>query len=269
MSPQAASVSEEPPPNPLGGKTLIVDWQDPTLYPRPSAALKEAGERDQIFVRAGVYEDKVFVADRPILLIGASRDAVQIFCRRGGPLYLQRVPSGRISGVTFRYIGSDQHSAINLLDSSCTVTQCRATDGILSGVVIYGPQCRATFLDNEVCNNRESGIFVFAGAQPRVADNVCRGNHHFGIAVRDPGSHPELVRNRCSENWLSGMLLFHHADALLVDNVCIENRHWGIVVTPETRFSANGDVLADTNMLAPNPRGPWYVTEAPLSEIGR
>jgi hypothetical protein len=269
MSVEPASSLQEPPPNPLGGRTLIVDCQDPTLYPLPSAALKEAGELDQVFVRAGVYEDKVFVADRPVLLVGAGRDAVQIFSRRGGPLYLQRVASGRISGLTFRYIGSDQHSAINLLDSSCTVIQCRATDGILSGVVMYGPECRAAFVDNEVCNNRESGIFVFAGAQPRVADNVCRGNHHFGIAVRDPGSHPELVRNRCRENWLSGMLLFHHAEALVVDNVCAENSHWGIVMTPETRVSPARNGLGDANVLSPNPRGQLHVTETPLSEIGR
>jgi hypothetical protein len=269
MSSESEKTLQDPPPNPLGGRTLIVDWKDPGHYPRPSAALKEAGESDQVFVRAGVYEDKVFLADRPILLAGAGRDAVQIFSRRGGPLYLQRVPGGRISGLTFRYIGSDQHSAMNILDSSCTVTQCRATEGILSGVVMYGPECRTVFIDNEVCANRESGIFVFAGAQPRIADNVCRANHHFGIAVRDPGSHPELVRNRCTDNWLSGMLLFHHAEALLVENVCADNRHWGIVMTPETRLSPAREALAKTNVLAPNPRGPMHVTEAPLSEIGR
>ena len=96
---------------------------------------------------------------RPVLLIGAGRDTVEIFSRRGGPLYLQRVIGGRISGITFRYVGSDQHSAINIFDSSCTITQCRATEGILSGVVIYGAECRPSFIDNEVCLNRESGIF--------------------------------------------------------------------------------------------------------------
>src|SRR6187200_2175164 len=161
MSSESEAIAQSPPPNPLGGKTLIVDWQDPARYPRPSAALKEAGEFDQVYVRAGVYEDKVFMADRPVLLIGAGRDAVQIFSRRGGPLYLQRVPSGRISGLTFRYIGSDQHSAMNILDSSCTITQCRASEGVLSGVVIYGAQCRPSLIDNEVCHNRESGIFSF------------------------------------------------------------------------------------------------------------
>ena len=83
MSSESEAIAQDPPPNPLGGKTLIVDWQDPALYPRPSAALKEAGELDQVFVRAGIYEDKVFMADRPILLIGASRDAVQIFSVAG------------------------------------------------------------------------------------------------------------------------------------------------------------------------------------------
>jgi hypothetical protein len=269
MTAEPASTCQDPPPNPLGGKTLIVDSRDSAQYPRPSAALKEAGENDQVFIKAGLYEDKVFLADRPVLLIGAGRDVVQVFSRRGGPLYLQRVPSGRISGVTFRYIGSDQHSAINILDSSCTVTQCRASEGILSGVVMYGPECRAAFIDNEVCDNRESGIFVFAGAQPRVADNLCRRNHHFGIAVRDPGSHPELVRNRCSDNWLSGMLLFHHAEALLVDNVCADNRHWGIVMTAETHLSPVRASLEQANVLMPNPRGALHVTDAPLSEIGR
>src|SRR6476620_12033579 len=98
MSSESEAVAQDPPPNPPGGKTLIVDWQDPALYPRPSAALKEAGEFDQVYVRAGVYEDKVFMADRPVLLIGAGRDMVQIFSRRGGPLYLQRVPRGRFAG---------------------------------------------------------------------------------------------------------------------------------------------------------------------------
>ncbi len=260
---------QDPPPNPLGGKTLVVDGQDPAAYPTPSAALKDAGAQDQVFVRAGLYEDKVFLAEQPVLLVGAGRDVVQIYSRRGGPLYLQRVPSGRISGITFRYVGSDQHAAMNILDSSCTITQCRATEGILSGVVIYGPECRATFVDNEVCHNRESGIFVFAGARPRVADNLCRSNHHFGIAVRDSGSHPELVRNRCRENMLSGMLLFHHAEAMLVDNICSDNLHWGIVMTPESRPSPDRESLALSNILIPNPRGAMIVTEEPLAEIGR
>jgi len=259
----------DPPPNPLGGKTLIVDSQDPDAYPSPSAALSEAGEQDQVFIRAGTYEDKVFLAERPVLMVGAGRDAVQIFSRRGGPLYLQRVPSGWISGITFRYVGSDQHSAMNILDSTCTINQCRATEGILSGVVIYGPQCRVTVIDNDVCHNRESGIFVFAGAQPRISDNLCRGNHHFGIAVRDPGSHPELVRNRCRENMLSGMLLFHHAEALLMDNTCSDNLHWGVVMTPEARPSPNREALASSNRLLPNPRGAMIVTDEPLAEIGR
>ncbi len=259
----------EPPPNPKGGKTLIVDARDPHAYLRPSAALKDAGEHDQVFIRPGLYEDKVFAADRPVRLIGAGRDHVQIYSRRGGPLYLQRVPSGLITGITFRYVGSDQHSAMNLLDSVCTVTQCRATEGVLSGVVIYGPEARATFIDNEVCYNRESGIFVFAGAQPRVADNHCFGNHHFGLAVRDSGSHPECVRNVCYANMLSGILLFHHAEALLLDNTCRDNQHWGLVMTPDTHPTPAADELVTANVFQPNPRGSLVVTEQPLADIGR
>lgn len=74
----------DPPPNPFGGKTLIVDANSGDSYPRPSTALLDAGEYDQGFVRPGVYEDKVFITGRPIHLVGAGRDEVQIFSRRGG-----------------------------------------------------------------------------------------------------------------------------------------------------------------------------------------
>ena len=262
-------VMQDPPLNPAGGHTLVVDATDPDAYPRPSSALKDAGPDDQVFIRPGIYEDKIFMTERPIVLIGAGRDVVQIFSRRGGPLYLQRVPAGRISGITFRYVGSDQNSAMNILDSTCTITSCRATEGILSGIVLYGPHCRPTLLDNEVCSNRESGIFAFAGARPYIAQNLCYENHHFGIAVRDPGTHPDLVRNICRENLLSGILMFHHAEAMVLDNTCRDNQHWGFVTTPECQTSPPRDQLAASNTLEPNPRGALMVTEQPLSEIGR
>jgi hypothetical protein len=245
--------------NPHGGRTLIVDAADSRCYPRPSAALKEAGDQDQVYVRAGIYEDKIFVSERPVWLVGAGRDSVHIFSRRGGPLYLQRVSAGRISGITFRYVGSDQHSAINVLDSTCVITQCRAMEGILSGVVLYGPECRVVFLENEVCRNRESGIFVFAGAQPRVAQN----------AVRDPGSRPDIVRNLCEANMLSGILLFHHGGGMVVDNICRHNQHWGLLMTPDSHPNPLPDELTGVNDLTQNPRGAMTTTEQPLADIGR
>ncbi|MDF0650350.1 MAG: hypothetical protein CV081_05720 [Nitrospira sp. LK265] len=102
------------PANPLGGRTLVVDRVDRYCYQTPSAALKDVGESDQVYVRPGIYEDKLVVTQRPVRLVGAGRDRVQIFCRRGGPLYLQEVSEGWITGITFRYVGSDQHSALRL-----------------------------------------------------------------------------------------------------------------------------------------------------------
>jgi hypothetical protein len=262
-------VKEELPHNPLGGRTLIVDAADSQHYPQPSAALKDAEDRDQVYVRPGIYEDKIFVAERPVRLIGAGRDVVQVFNRRSGPIYLQRVPGGHISGITFRYVGSDQHSAINVLDSTCMITQCRAADGILSGVILYGPGCRVTFTDNEVCRNRESGIFVFAGARPRVAGNRCFENHHFGIAVRDPGTLSDLVRNECTANMLSGILLFHFGGALLLDNLCRDNYHWGLLMTPDARPNPSPDEFLKTNRFEANPRGAFTISDQPLAEIGR
>jgi len=260
---------DSPPPNPTGGKTLIVDPANPQFYPKPSAALREAAPDDQVFIRPGIYEDRIFIADKPIHLIGAGRDQVHIFNRRSGTLYLQRVQSGRIEGITFRYVGSDQHSPINILDSTCTIRGCRAMEGILSGIVIYGSQSRPTLSGNEVCQNRESGIFSFAGAQPYITKNQCIGNYHFGIAVRDDGTRPDIVQNVCRKNMLSGILLFHSAQALLLENTCQDNYHWGLVTTPDSQTSPDHDQLLKANILTPNPRGSMIVTTEPLAEIGR
>ena len=259
----------EPPPNPAGGKTLVVDLHNPQFYPRPSAALRDARAEDQVFIRPGVYEDRVFISDHPVRLIGAGRDRVQVFSRRSSPLYLQRVLNGHIEGVTFRYVGSDQHSAMNILDSTCTILRCRAMEGILSGVVIYGPECRPTFSENEVCYNRESGIFSFAGAQPYLSKNVCFKNHHFGIATRDDGTRPDIIRNICKENMLSGILLFHKAQALVLENQCMDNYHWGLVMTPDCTTIPDQEKIQKSNTFDANPRGPLIVTHEPLAEIGR
>lgn len=266
---RSENILREPPANPQGGRTLLVDAHNPECFSRPSLALKEAGPDDQVFIHPGLYEDRIFVAQKPIHVIGAGRDHVQIFNRKSGPLYLQHVPQGQVSGITFRYVGSDQHSAINILDSVCTISHCRAREGLLSGIVIYGPECRPTLFENEVCYNRESGIFSFAGAQPYLAQNTCFGNHHFGLAVRDDGTRPDLVKNLCHENMLSGILLFHQAKALLLENICRDNYQWGLVMTPDCIPTPETDRLIQANALSQNPRGALMITHEPLLDIGR
>ena len=257
------------PPNQLGGKTLIVAPNHPDYFALPSEALQEAESNDQIFIYPGTYEDRLVITEQPIHLIGAGRDQVTIFSRRSGPCYLQKVSGGQISGITFRYVGSDQHSALNILDSICTITQCRITEGLLSGVVIYGPDCRPTLQANEICYNRESGLFAFAGAQPYVRENHCFGNHHFGMAARDQETRPDFINNVCRNNMLSGLLLFSQAQALILDNTFENNTHWGAVLTPDCEPTPKTEELLQSNTFRNNPRGDVTVTSKPLEDIGR
>lgn len=246
-----------------------MDPSHPECFALPSEALNQAESTDQIFIRPGIYEDRLVITERPIYLIGAGRDQVTIFSRRSGPCYLQRVSGGHISGITFRYVGSDQHSALNILDSTCTISQCRATEGLLSGVVIYGPDCRPTLQGNEICHNRESGIFSFAGAQPYLRENDCFGNHHFGIAARDEHTRPDVINNICRDNMLSGLLLFSQAQALILDNTFQKNVQWGIVLTPDSEPTPKAEDLPQSNHFTDNPRGNFTITSEPLADIGR
>ena len=113
-------------------------------------------------------------------------------------------------------------------------------EGLLSGVVIYGPDCRPTLLENEICYNRESGLFSFAGAQPYLRDNQCFGNHHFGIAARDQGTRPDIIKNVCRDNMLSGLLLFSQAQALILDNTFETERPLGGCTDSRFRTHAKG-----------------------------
>lgn len=231
--------------------------------------MKEAGPDDQVFIQPGTYEDQLIIRRRPIRLVGAGMDQVQIVCRRGGPCSVEQVPEGLISGITFRYLGSEQYPALHLVDSSCTITACRLSEGILSGIVLYGPEAKPTIRGNEVCHNRESGIFIFGGAHPYVAYNTCYGNYHFGIAVRDRESCPDIVRNTCRDNMLSGILLFQCATAMVLENHCHGNQSWGCVITPDATTTPLPDQLAAANTFAQNPRGDLHITRDPLIEIGR
>ncbi len=268
MATQSPPISEIP-PNPMGGKTLVVAPNQSDCFALPSEALDKAEPNDQIFIQPGTYEDRLVITERPIYLIGAGRDQVTIFSRRSGPCYLQKVSGGHISGITFRYVGSDQHSALNILDSTCTIAHCRATEGLLSGVVIYGPDCRPTLQSNEICYNRESGIFSFAGAQPYLRENQCFGNHHFGMAARDQNTRPDFINNVCRDNMLSGLLLFSEAQALILDNTLENNTHWGVVLTPDCEPTPKAEELLQSNTFRDNPRGDFTITSKPLTDIGR
>ncbi len=268
MTTQLPPISEIP-PNPMGGRTLLVAPNQSDCFALPSEALNEAEPNDQIFIQPGTYEDRLVITERPINLIGAGRDLVTIFSRQSGPCYLQKVSGGQISGITFRYVGSDQHSALNILDSTCTIVHCRITEGLLSGVVIYGPDCRPTLQANEICYNRESGLFAFAGAQPYVRGNQCFGNHHFGMAARDESTRPDFINNVCRDNMLSGLLLFSQAQALILDNTLENNTHWGAVLTPDCEPTPKAEELLQSNTFRDNPRGDFTITSKPLTDIGR
>ena len=127
------------------------------------------------------------------------------------------------------------------------------TEGLLSGVVIYGPDCRPTLLANEICHNRESGLFSFAGAQPYLRENQCFGNHHFGMAARDQGTRPDIIKNVCRDNMLSGLLLFSKAQALILDNKFEQNAHWGAVLTPDSEPTPKVEELLQSNTFTNNP----------------
>jgi hypothetical protein len=90
-------MGEQLPSNLSGGQILMVDAANPRCSPLPSIALCDTAEHDPTYLRPGIYEDKIFAAGRPFRLIGAGRDHVQIFCRRGGPLSLRRVSGGQNS----------------------------------------------------------------------------------------------------------------------------------------------------------------------------
>jgi len=245
--------------------TLIVDARNPVAFERPSAALKHAKRGPDLHPARRLrgqdrHPGPAHPADR------RGTGCVQISAGGAGRCISQSVPSGRIMGITFRYVGSDQNSAMNILDSTCTISACPQPKASCRGSSCTA-QLRATMNRQRGLLQRESGIFVFAGARPYVAQNRCFANHHFGLAPATPTRARISRATSAPNNMLSGILLFHHAEALDAGQHLLRQQHWGFVTTRSARPRRAGPT-GGANTLQPNPRGAIMVTHEPLAEIG-
>ena len=170
-------------PNPKGGRTLIVDARDPHAY-IPAQRGAEGGRRGPIdFSSVPVCTNKCSWPTSLCCSSQRGRDHVRSTAAAEDRCASESQRTDYGDHVSVR--GKRSAFGDESLDS-VSVTQCRATEGVLSGRRDLWSEARATFVDNESVTTGNPASLSLP-VLSRVADNQCFGNHHFGLAVRDPG----------------------------------------------------------------------------------
>jgi hypothetical protein len=167
-------------------ETIIV----PDDYPTIQQAVDAANSGDIIYVRAGIYHERVRISDRSNLqIIGedSSNTAVDtVGMGAPGPLWIYRSSNITIKG--FSATGESYGSIVELDESLyCNIS----ANEILGGGwgVLIGPDSHFNSVNNNMIKDGTTGVEIYGGQTYYSTDNVVECNSFFGqswsISIND------------------------------------------------------------------------------------
>lgn len=243
----------------LIGLAVFIKIYMPGMRKSIQRAIEKAGPGDIVFVKAGIYEERIRLGNN-IKLIGEGVDKVIIRCdARLGHVLLARGGSGLIKNLTIEQTGRDKVDptaipvGLYIWNSSVEVVNCRVsrTDGYgivvqgkssplirdcvsessrLNGIYVDGRDAKPTIKNSKFQGNGQHGIFFRREAEGYVEGNICRGNRETGIYVSQPGTNVTLENNDCRENEAHGICFDLGAGGIAEGNLCERNGGQGILI---------------------------------------
>jgi hypothetical protein len=133
-----------------------------------NAAMAKAHPGDTVLIPAGKYSERVQLREG-VALRAQQPDTVTISAPDGGPVVVAReIESGSLEGVWL------QGAGIELRDASPTISNTRIS-GAQIGISIMG-HSEPNILACQIENNLGDGVFVGAGAKPKIERNLIAAN---------------------------------------------------------------------------------------------
>jgi parallel beta-helix repeat protein len=228
------------------GTSSVNTLSVPDQYPNIQAAINAAKVGNIVWVRAGVYNERLKFKegitlhgegrDRTIVRYQAAATALEGQSSYDAPLEVRDCKSGLVEGISFEQTGADSREysgsirkidGVMIIDSSITIRNCRAQSAAYCGIGIYGASSEPTIEANE-CRFSPVGIFVFS-ARGSVNKNVCEQNHN-GISIGGADAVPVVTNNECRSNTGHGIYLFSGTRCRVEQNVGESNDDSGIAV---------------------------------------
>lgn len=234
-------------------KTIVV----PDHYTTIRKAIAKARSGDTVFVRAGIYKERL-IFKNGIKLVGEGMDQaiIQYATQPRHVILVENCNEGLISNLCVQHGGQYGAKpavvAICLANSSSEVSDCRISKASSSGIyitnggnpiiydcvvesnpsygiVVSGRQTNPMIRNNLCRFNKEHAIYFYDGAQGKVEGNNCVQNGA-GIAARDAGTTVSLTGNNCLSNEEWGICIWKEASTTAENNVCEMNKKVGIYV---------------------------------------
>ncbi len=219
---------------------IVVSQTGDGDYESIQDALDEAKEGDTIFVKAGKYEESLYVDVNGIKLIGEGKDKVEVVSKNGeSVISIADVKGVDVTGFTFTYVPpeNDEGNACVWVSNGNDISfhDNNVQGATYSGVELSNAQNSRVY-NNVIENNKQSGIFVNNGADNvLIYKNISRNNGYHGLEVTDDGSVPFVFFNDFIDNKEAGIYIHDYAAPIIKDNKITGNGHSGIIVAKRGR----------------------------------
>ena len=259
-------------------RTLIV----PDGYAQISWALGNATAGDTVYVKSGTYNERGFVIDKPLSLIGEDASNTTLVGGfdgiRGGGTTLSIIANNvSVSGFTIRsynfsslawyffgiYPGGNNTKISGNIIEDCAVgiwnegffanvTSVMISDNIIrnnlyGGVSILGGPSFVTIENNNFTND-SVGISIANGYRCAIIGNRLSLNKEGGIGLS--GARNDIFGNDLSNNNGSSIGFFGSSDLCRVLNNTIEDTDVGIDLSTGSRFSVGGNTISRCTVYA-------------------
>lgn len=231
----------------------------PDKYPYIQVAVAKSRPGDTVFVKAGVYDERVTLKDG-VNLMGEGIDKTVICYTqwKRHVILVENCRSGTISDLTIEHRGHRfEKPLVNnicIANSFIEVVRCRirkaASSGVYvthgghsvirdciielnpsSGIIVDGGNTRLTLKNNTISRNEKSGIFFEDGSWGQVQNNTFEKNMMNGIAVCGKGTRVVATGNTCSYNGNWGIICWDGGKVDIgADNVTTGNGRSGIEI---------------------------------------
>jgi len=182
-------------------RTIIV----PDQFSSVSDAVKNAVEGDTVFIKNGIYNDRVTLSDS-LVLIGENIEKTQLWGIESKPVI----------------VGADY----------CVIKNMTIKGG---GTGILSENKKMIIENNIISDNVENGIHCLISL-PIIRNNVICRNLWTGIyCQRVRGSRARIEHNIIAESGYSGITTAGRTEIIIENNIIFDNDQFGIFINAESR----------------------------------
>ena len=217
-------------------------WDGSIVHPYEHIidGLEHAATGDTIFVRAGIYLERLII-DRSVTLLGEGSELTTIDAGGAGEVVNVLADNVTISGFTLT--GAAGSGALVLLSDGNAVHDNHLTENDVrwGAVYLYGSSNNDIYDNHVQYTVREAAIWLNeASCWNVIIRNTLENNGFNGVVLWNGSSYNEIVENTIRDN-RNGIWVYNAPDNLFADNTFSKNHFEGISIDSSSNTVITGN----------------------------